>query len=109
VSSPLAKRSLRGQHINVQLEDAESLLFNLRGELLPLDTGPSPGALDSRLAQPESKVTYFRQSMDEVTRSVKALPVATTEWLPRPDVRGATRYWTGFLLPSILWGRSTGG
>jgi hypothetical protein len=45
VSSPLAKRSLRGQHINAQLEDAESLLFNLRGELLPLDTGPSPGSL----------------------------------------------------------------
>jgi hypothetical protein len=31
--------------INAQLEDAESLLFNLRGELLPLDTGPSPGSL----------------------------------------------------------------
>ena len=75
-----------------ELEDAESLLFNLRGELLPLDTSPSPSSLDSRLAQLESKVIYFRQSMDEVTRSVKALPVATTERLPGPDERGAPRY-----------------
>jgi hypothetical protein len=68
--------------INAQLEDAEGLLFSLRGELLPLDTSPSPGSLDSRLAQLKSKVAYFRQRMDEVTRSVKALPVATTERLP---------------------------
>jgi hypothetical protein len=94
--------------INAQLEDTESLLAILRGQLPALDTNPSPGSLDPGLAQLKSRVAYFRQSLDEATRSVEALPVATTEWLPGPDVRGATRYWTGFLLPSILRERSTG-
>jgi hypothetical protein len=68
--------------INAQLEDAESLLSGLRGELLALDTSLSPGSLDPGLAQLKSRVAYFRQSMDEVSRSVETLPAATTEGLP---------------------------
>jgi len=67
--------------INAQLEDAESLLSSLRGELLALDTSLSPGSLDPGLAQLKSRVAYFRQSMDEVTRNVETLPAATTERL----------------------------
>jgi hypothetical protein len=68
--------------INAQLEDAECLLSNLRGELLALDTSLSPGALEPGLAQLQSRVAYFRQSMDEVTRSAKSLPPVTSEKLP---------------------------
>jgi uncharacterized membrane protein len=60
--------------INAQLEDAESLLSGLRGELLALDTSLSPGSLDPGLAQLKSRVAYFRQSMDEVRRNVETLP-----------------------------------
>lgn len=67
--------------INAQLEDAESLLSSLRGELLALDTSLSPGSLDPGLAQLKSRVAYFRQSMDEMRRSVETLPAATTERL----------------------------
>ena len=67
--------------INAQLEDAESLLSSLRGELLALDTSLSPGSLDPGLAQLQSRVAYFRQSMHEVRRSVETLPAATTERL----------------------------
>jgi hypothetical protein len=68
--------------INAQLEGAESLLSNLRGELLALNTGLSPGALESGLVHLKERVAYFRQSMDEVTRSVETLPA--TERLPIP-------------------------
>jgi len=68
--------------INAQLEDTESLLSNLRGELLALDTSLSPSTLEPGLAELKSRVAYFRQSMDEVTRSVQTLPAATTERLP---------------------------
>jgi hypothetical protein len=68
--------------INAQLEDAESLLSNLRAELLALDTSLSPGSLEPGLAQLKSRVVYFRQSMDKVRRSVESLPTATTERLP---------------------------
>jgi hypothetical protein len=68
--------------INAQLEDTESLLSNLRGELLTLDTSLSPDSLEPGLAQLRSRVAYFRQSMDEVSRSVETLPAATTEELP---------------------------
>jgi hypothetical protein len=64
--------------INSQLEDAESLLSSLRGQLLALDTSHSPGSLEPGLAQLQSRVAYLRQSMDEVTRRVKTLH-ATTE------------------------------
>ena len=70
--------------INAQLEDAESLLSGLRGELLALDTSVAPGSHEPDLAQLKSRVAYFRQSMDEVARSVETLPAATTErLLPR--------------------------
>jgi hypothetical protein len=68
--------------INAQLEGAESLLSNLRGELLALDTSLSPGSPDPGLAELKSRVAYFRQSMDEVRKSVESLPAATTERLP---------------------------
>jgi hypothetical protein len=68
--------------IDAQLENTESLLSNLRGELLALDTSLSPGSLEPGLAQLKSKVAYFRQSMDEVRRSVEALPDSTLEGLP---------------------------
>jgi hypothetical protein len=60
--------------INAQLEGAESLLSNLRGELLALDTGLSPGSLEPGLVHLKERVAYFRRSLDEVTRSVETLP-----------------------------------
>lgn len=69
--------------INAQLEGAESVLSNLHGELLALDASPSPGSLDPGLAELKSRVALFRQSMDEVRRSVESLSAATnTERLP---------------------------
>jgi hypothetical protein len=62
--------------INAQLEGAESLLSNLRGELLALDTGLSPGSLEPGLVHLKERVAYFRRSLDEVTRSVETLPRA---------------------------------
>ena len=76
--------------INAQLEDAESLLSGLRGELLALDTSVAPGSHEPDLAQLKSRVAYFRQSMDEVARSVETLPAATTERL-HLDERGTPR------------------
>jgi hypothetical protein len=66
--------------INAQLEGAESLLGNLRGELLALDTSLSPGSLESGLVHLKERVAYFRRSLDEVTQSVETLPA--TERLP---------------------------
>jgi hypothetical protein len=63
--------------INAQLESAESLLGNLRGELLAVDHRLSSGPLDPRLQQLKERVAYFRRGLDEVTRSVESLP--TTE------------------------------
>jgi hypothetical protein len=62
--------------INAQLEGAESLLGNLRGELLALDTNLSPGSLESGLLHLKERVAYFRRGLDEVTRSVETLPRA---------------------------------
>jgi hypothetical protein len=62
--------------INAQLEGAESLLGNLRGELLALDTNLSPGSLESGLVHLKERVAYFRRGLDEVTRSVETLPPA---------------------------------
>jgi hypothetical protein len=78
--------------INAQLEDTESLLSSLRRELLALDTSPSSGTLEPNLVHLKERVSYFRRSMDEVRRSVEALPVATSERLPAPDEREAPRY-----------------
>jgi hypothetical protein len=69
--------------INAQLEGAESLLSNLRGELLALDTSSlSPGSLESSLVRLKERVAYFRHSLDEVTRSVETLPASGAEGLP---------------------------
>jgi hypothetical protein len=62
--------------INAQLEGAESLLSNLRGELLAVDTSLSPGSLEPSLVHLKERVAYFRRSLDEVTRSVETLPAA---------------------------------
>jgi hypothetical protein len=62
--------------INAQLEGAESLLSNLRGELLALDTGLSPGSLEPSLVHLKERVAFFRRSVDEVTRRVESLPRA---------------------------------
>jgi hypothetical protein len=96
--------------INAQLEDTESLLSSLRGELLALDTSLSPGSLEPSLVHLKERVSYFRRSMDEVKRSVEALPVASAERLSAPDERGAPHhYQSGLLLPGKLPGRSKGG
>ena len=95
--------------INAQLEDTESLLSSLRAELLALDTSPSSGTLEPDLAHLKERVSYFRQSMDEVRRSVEALPVATSESLPAPNERGTPlHYQTGLPLPRIHRGPSKG-
>jgi len=66
--------------VNAQLEGAESLLGNLRGELLAVDTNLAPGSLESGLVHLKERVSHFRRGLDEVTRSVETLPV--TERLP---------------------------
>lgn len=63
--------------INAQLEGVESLLANLRSELLALDTSLAPRSIESGLVHLKERVAYFRRSMDEVTRSV--------DYLSRPD------------------------
>ena len=60
--------------INAQLESAESLLGNLRGELLAVDNRLAPGSLEPGLRQLKERVAYFRRGLDEVTRSVESLP-----------------------------------
>jgi len=60
--------------INAQLESAESLLGNLRGELLALDNSLVSGPLDPGLAQLKERIAYFRRGLDEVTRRVETLP-----------------------------------
>ena len=61
--------------INAQLEGIEGLLGNLRGELLALDPGLSPYALESGLVAIKERVSFFRRGLDEATRSLeKGLP-----------------------------------
>lgn len=67
--------------INAQLEGVESLLGNLRGELLAIDKGLSPRSMEPELAQIKERISYFRHSLDEVTRAVDHLPAPTTEEL----------------------------
>ena len=57
--------------INAQLEGIEGLLGNLRGELLALDPGLSPYALESGLVAIKERVSYFRRGLDEATRSLE--------------------------------------
>jgi hypothetical protein len=66
--------------INAQLESAESLLGNLRGELLALDDSLVSGQLDPGLAQLKERIAFFRRGLDEVTRRVETLPA--TERMP---------------------------
>ncbi len=56
--------------INARIESAESLLGNLRGELLALGTKPVSGVDESGLARLRERVAYFRRGLDEVTRGV---------------------------------------
>jgi hypothetical protein len=60
--------------INAQLESAESLLGNLRGELLALDDSLVSGPQDPGLARLKERIAYFRHGLDEVTRRVETLP-----------------------------------
>lgn len=60
--------------INAQLEGVESLLGNLRGELLAVDTSLAPRSLESGLVHLKERVAYFRKGLDEVTRAVDPLP-----------------------------------
>ena len=60
--------------INAQLEGVESLLGNLRGELLAVDTSFAPRSLESGLVHLKERVAYFRKGLDEVTRAVDPLP-----------------------------------
>ena len=60
--------------INAQLESAESLLGNLRGELLALDDSIVSGSGDPGLARLKERVALFRHGLDEVTRRVESLP-----------------------------------
>ena len=60
--------------INAQLEGVESLLGNLRAELLALDASPTSLSAESRLVGLKQRVGYFRRSLDEIRRSVDRLP-----------------------------------
>lgn len=60
--------------INAQLEGIESLLGNLRGELLALDTNLTTLSLESGLVGLKQRISYFRRSLDEVKHSVDHLP-----------------------------------
>jgi hypothetical protein len=64
--------------INAQLESAESLLGSLRGELLALDTNPSPHALENGLVRLKERVSLFRRGLDEVARATHTLPNTTS-------------------------------
>lgn len=65
--------------INAQLEAIEGVLANLRGDLLALDPGLSPYALEAGLVGIKNRVAYFRRGLDESTRGVEGLLAGTTE------------------------------
>ena len=67
--------------INGQLESIESLLGNLRGELLAVDPSITPLALESRLVSIKHRVAYFRRSLEEVNRSTERLAADSPEVL----------------------------
>ena len=66
--------------INAQLESIESMLGNLRGDLLSLDPSLSPYALESGLVGIKERVAFFRRSLDEISRG---LDDGTTEEFPQ--------------------------
>jgi hypothetical protein len=67
--------------INAQLESIESLLGNLRGELLAVDPSITPLALESGLVSIKHRVAYFRRSLEEVNRSTEQLVAESSEVL----------------------------
>jgi hypothetical protein len=67
--------------INAQLESIESLLGNLRGELLAVDPSITPLALESGLVSIKHRVAYFRRSLEEVNRSTEPLVAESSEVL----------------------------
>jgi hypothetical protein len=68
--------------INGQLESIESLLGNLRGELLAVDSSITPHALESKLVSLKDRVAYFRRSLEEVNRSTEQLAADSPKVLP---------------------------
>jgi hypothetical protein len=68
--------------INAQLENAESLLSSLRGELLSVDAGLGGGTLggprEDRLEHLREQVSRFRRSLGEVSRSVEEPPAGNS-------------------------------
>ena len=68
--------------INAQLEGIESLLGNLRGELLAVDLSITSPALESRLVSIKHRVAYYRRSLEEVNRSTEPLAVGSPKALP---------------------------
>src|SRR5215207_258685 len=70
--------------VNAQLEGIESLLGNLRGELLALDASPAAISPESRLVGLKQRVAYFRRSLDEVRKSVDRLPGGPTDGFTEP-------------------------
>jgi hypothetical protein len=75
--------------INGQLESIESLLSNLRGELLAVDPSITPLALESKLVNLKDRVAYFRRSLEEVNRSTEQLAADSPKVLA--DERTARR------------------
>jgi hypothetical protein len=71
--------------INAQLEGIESLLGNLRGELLAVDPSVTPLPLESRLMSLKHRVAYYRRSLEEVNRSTERLAAEG------PDVSASER------------------
>jgi hypothetical protein len=69
--------------INAQLESIESLLSNLRGELLAVDPSTTPPALESRLVSLKHRVAYFRRSLEELNRSTERLAAGSPEVLAK--------------------------
>jgi hypothetical protein len=67
--------------INAQLEGIESLLGNLRGELLAVDSSITPPVLESRLVSIKHRVAYFRRSLEELNRSTERLTLGSPEVL----------------------------
>ena len=75
--------------INGQLESIESLLSNLRGELLAVDPSITPLALESKLVSLKDRVAYFRRSLEEVNQSTEQLAADSPKVLA--DERTARR------------------
>jgi hypothetical protein len=69
--------------INAQIEGIESLLGNLRGELLAAGASPSV-VVESNLVGLKERISYFRRSLEEVRRSMEYLPDGSPDELTDP-------------------------